>query len=214
MSTPQNTYRAASSGFRKKQPAAPAPSAQQSWASTWTSVPVLGLCGQEGRTQTGPLWVPSLLPGSVPTSRTRCRAVMGRDVKVPVNTILHLTSRDGGAWAPARHHHPVPLHSSAAQPCPPVLFLLLQSEGECLKNPPGAWLLREGLSGETSALLCLWLLWGHYVPGSSQKRVIEIHSPPGHQVISRVTCLALQGGFPRACWPFWAHTHCSDINLI
>ena len=120
VSTPQNIYRAASSGFRKKQPAALCAISTAVGASTWTSVPVLGLCGQEGRTQT---WSPL---GSLASyqglflSRRRCRAMMGRDVKVPVNTHTAPHFQRRRRLGTRRRRHPVSLHSAVAQSCPPL----------------------------------------------------------------------------------------------
>ena len=94
-----------------------APSTQQSGHPS-SSVPVLGLWGQEGKTQ---IWTPL---GSLASyqglflSRTHCRAMMGRNVKVPVNTYIAPHFQRWRLLSTGRHHHLGPLFSSVAQSCP------------------------------------------------------------------------------------------------
>uniref|UniRef100_A0A8C2RRL0 Solute carrier family 16 member 3 n=1 Tax=Capra hircus TaxID=9925 RepID=A0A8C2RRL0_CAPHI len=93
------------------------------------------------------------------------------------------------------------------------LLLLLQSEGGCLRNPPGAWLPRRVFLGRLGPALPLGLCGVTMSQGRSQKHVIFYS--PGHQVV-RVTCfLALQSGFPWARWPFWAMlAHRADTTAL
>ena len=94
-----------------------APSTRQS-GHPGSSVPVLGLWGQEGEIRT---WTPL---GSLASdqglflSRTHCRAMMGRNVKVPVNTHIAPHFQRQRLLSTGRHHHLGPLFSSVAQSCP------------------------------------------------------------------------------------------------
>ena len=166
-----------------------APSTQQ-LGHPRTSVPVLGLWGQEGKTQT---WTPFRSLASYQClflNRTHCRAMTGRNVEVPMNIYSAPHFQRWRLLSTGRHYQLV------------LLLLLLQSEGGCLRNPPGAWLPRRVFLGRLGPALPLGLCGVTMSQGRSQKRVI-FHSP-GHQVV-RVTCfLALQSGFPWARWPFWA----------
>ena len=210
-STPRNSYRGASSGFRKEQPAAFC-AINTAVRASWQQRPCAGTLGAgRGNTDMDTSWVPSFLPGPVSKQNT----LQGNDGEKCESTCEHAYCTSlPETEAPV--YWPPPPPGTSVQFSRPVmsdslLFLLLQSEVECLKNPPGAWLPRRVFLGRLGPALPLGLCGVTASQGRSQKRVIEIHSP-GHQVI-RVTCfLALQSGFPWVCWPFWAF--CPDINLI
>ena len=94
-----------------------APSTQQ-LGNPRTSVPVLGLWGQEGKTQT---WTPFRALASYQClflNRTHCRAMMGRNVEVPMNIYIAPHFQRRGLLSTVRHHHLGPLFSSVAQSCP------------------------------------------------------------------------------------------------
>ena len=131
--------------------------------------------------------VPSFLP--VPVSKQN--TLQGNDGKKCESTYEHIYCTSLPETEAPVHQPPLPADASAAA----------AKRGRVSQEPTWSLVAPEGLSGETRPCSASWPLWGHYVPGSSQKRVIEIHSLI-HQVI-RVTCfLALQGGFPWVCWPF------------
>ena len=180
--------------------------------ASWQQRPCAGTLGAgRGNTDMDTSWVPSFLPGPVSKQNT----LQGNDGEKCESTCEHAYCTSlPETEAPV--YWPPPPPGTSVQFSRPVmsdslLFLLLQSEVECLKNPPGAWLPRRVFLGRLGPALPLGLCGVTASQGRSQKRVIEIHSP-GHQVI-RVTCfLALQSGFPWVRWPFWAF--CPDINLV
>lgn len=144
--------------------------------------------------------VPSFLP--VPVSKQN--TLQGNDGKKCESTYEHI-------YCTSLPETEAPVHQPHYQLMP--LLLLLQSEGGCLRNPPGAWLPRRVFLGRLGPALPLGLCGVTMSQGRSQKHVIFYS--PGHQVV-RVTCfLALQSGFPWARWPFWAMlAHRADTTAL
>ena len=160
-----------------------------------------------------PSWVPSFLPGPVPKQKT----LQGNDGERCESPCEHAYCTSLPETEAPGHPLPPPPGVSAQCSRPvvsaSVLFLLLQSEGECLRNPPGAWLPQRVFLGRLGPALPLGLCGVTMSQGRSQKHVIFYS--PGHQVV-RVTCfLALQSGFPWARWPFWAMlAHRADTTAL
>lgn len=126
-------------------------------------------CGQEGRTQTDPSWVPSFLPGSVPKQNT-LQGNDGERCESPCEhvycTSLPETEAPGHSAATttrasAQFSRPV-VRSACAVPA-------TAKRGRVSQDPTWSLAVPEGLSGETRPCSASWSLWGHYAPGSSKR---------------------------------------------
>lgn len=144
--------------------------------------------------------VPSFLP--VPVSKQN--TLQGNDGKKCESTYEHIYCTSFPETEAPVYRPPPP---------PGASVTATAKRGECLRNPPGARLPRRVFLGRLGPALLLGLCGITTSQGRSQKCVI-FHSP-GHQVV-RVTCfLALQSGFPWACWPFWAMlAHRADTTAL
>lgn len=101
-------------------------------------------------------------------NRTHCRRMMRRNVKVPMNVYIAPRFQRRGLLSTGHHYYLVPL--------------LLQSEGQRLRKPPGAGLPQKVFLGRFSPALTLGLCGVTMSQGKSQKRV-TLHPPgqSGHQ---------------------------------
>lgn len=137
---------------------------------------MLGLWGQEGKTQT---WTPFRSLASYQClflNRTHCRAMMGRNVKVPMNTYIAPHFQRRRLLSTGRHYHLVPVTAPAKR-------------GECLRNPPGARLPRRVFLGRLG-LLCFLASVG------------SLHPREGHKSVLSFTLLDIRSSESPVSWHF------------